>query len=271
MADGFVDGDGEIARVPELMYMPRCIQIGSYGGGDALQLARPMFIRRRPSSLLSDEIKEAARVAGVKALAAYRAEGVDDRVARIDLTAVKDDLADLSWEYVFQLSSQVYGEDSCNLFMQGWLFGDSVREPGRLGASKWPLVGMWQPRGVDNVGGFDGFVSFDALSPIDQHVHLVDIDDSWHVGSDMAKFAINQAAAVNSCIAVAIDAEAGRAQAAFILIIRPDCEEAVERLLRETSDGTDLPALSAGLFEALPEVDDEELKAAVKAVLESEA
>jgi hypothetical protein len=86
----------------------------------------------------------------------------------------------------------VYGAEGvlCNVMCHGFLFADVVSEPGRLGCSKWPLVGLFDcTDGIshDKFGETEAVptaVGENALNPSDQHVHLVDeYGEMWHIGA----------------------------------------------------------------------------------------
>lgn len=84
----------------------------------------------------------------------------------------------------------MYGTENnqCNVMCHGFLFKDVVTEPGRRGCSKWPLVGIFRPSGIDadpfvEAAPVPTTVGVGALNPADQHVHLVDeYGESWHIG-----------------------------------------------------------------------------------------
>ena len=71
----------------------------------------------------------------------------------------------------------------------GFLFHEIVTEPGRMGCSKWPLVGLFRPVGISadpfaELEGVPSIVGMDSLIPADQHVHLVDeFGETWHIGA----------------------------------------------------------------------------------------
>jgi hypothetical protein len=78
--------------------------------------------------------------------------------------------------------------------MKGFLFRDVVTEPGRLGCSKWPLIGAYKCVGITvpedaawapvrKPGDTPATLGIDYLTPSDQHVHLADgYGEQWHIG-----------------------------------------------------------------------------------------
>ena len=129
--------------------------------------------------------------------------------------------------------------------LQGWLFHETVQEPGRLGASQWPLVGVFDPAGVVPVGqpshdGLSQDAGLDALNPADCHVHVV--GDAWHMGADMARVRAQPVAIASTWLVVAHYVEGtGRwaVEVQYLVVVGSELEDTVERLLRKCSDGTD--------------------------------
>ena len=151
------------------------------------------------------------------------------------------------------------------LHYQGWLFHDAVQEPGRLGAAKWPLIGLYDSVGLGvpnengrELGTLSRAAGLGCLNPSDCHVHLVDLDDMFHMGSDMAQVTAEARPVVWSWVAVATPttptkhAEKPRGQAScdsvgacswavevqLMMVVAPELEDTVERLLRKCDDGT---------------------------------
>lgn len=131
----------------------------------------------------------------------------------------------------------------------------------RLGASKWPLVGFYDAVGIGAIPGGDAAdkashsayadglhvqsAGLDCLAPADQHVHLVDTDDMWHFGSDMAQFTVKSGSAgggggvAGGWLVVADCSNAGSVaiEVTLLLLVEPHLEDVVMRLLRKCDDG----------------------------------
>jgi hypothetical protein len=124
------------------------------------------------------------------------------------------------------------------LFFQGWMFDGEVQE-GRMGISRYPLIGCYNPTGFVSLGEFSSgselseFCPLSFVSPADQHAHLVEevleLDGfsmtlrDWHFGGPMAKLAIDaefrKKSDVATGLAVCVDVERKRIHVCALFIV----------------------------------------------------
>jgi hypothetical protein len=109
-----------VELIPEFMYVPRSMILGSYGGGDEMQAARQIVnfkILVKDSKDLLDFDRITANVADcIKENAAIPKE---KRVAHLpEVAPSAADLRSFKITWNIQISSQVYGENVCNLMYQ---------------------------------------------------------------------------------------------------------------------------------------------------------
>lgn len=84
-------------------------------------------------------------------------------------------------------------------------------------------------------------VGLEALSPADCHVHLVEEDMSWHIGSDMARCVSPRVDSAHAWVVVVVwdeDARTWKVEVQFLVVVSADMEDRVERLLRKCACGT---------------------------------
>ena len=122
---------------------------------------------------------------------------------------------------------------TANIMAQGWLFEHELaQDQERQGISRYPLVGVWgeshglaAPSGGHDAcdAGFGG-----GLAPADQHIHCVkEVLDlgghamelaDWHVGSDMARVAVDSAEGAAGW-AVVLDVHAMRGIECLVVVL----------------------------------------------------
>lgn len=155
-----------VGRSEELS-LPCTLVVGSYGGGDAFRGAPQLLVldltpegsgaeeawaklelpvagqegggRRQLREAVWDEVvREHARQVLVPP---------DERVARLPaaLPSSSSAPAEVRWQLRLQVSEWLADVEHHNMFYQGWLFAEEVREEGRLGIGRYPLIGLFQP------------------------------------------------------------------------------------------------------------------------------
>jgi hypothetical protein len=135
-----------VPLVPELYGLPDAAVLGSYGGGDAMQMSRQLLVREVDVARVPEALRRRLPELVRAAIDAHNRLPRAARVARLPERA--PDLASLAWRARLHLSSQVYGAETVNVFAHGALFKDVAREKGRLGATRYPLVGLFDAEGV---------------------------------------------------------------------------------------------------------------------------
>ena len=279
-----------IAQVEELAYGPASQFVGTYGGGDAMAVARSIVCVDVPAARIPKDLKARVVAALETAHGAVLAVPAMDRIPRVPATAV--DPAALTWLLRCSVSSHVYGAADlrCNVMSQALLFKDVVTEPGRLGASKWPYVGLFDVFGVGvdawdaedcGTGAVNPAAGVNALHPSDQHVHTVGSVagvSEWHAGSDMSRFHIEAGCAVakvggwvRKCRrwvgpqptvvtlrfvhaqawAVCADLESNVVEVSLLLIVAPEVEAKADDAARVSADGADTKALFDAIMEKM--------------------
>eukprot|EP00475_Leptophrys_vorax_P044011 TRINITY_DN8662_c0_g1_i5.p1 TRINITY_DN8662_c0_g1~~TRINITY_DN8662_c0_g1_i5.p1 ORF type:complete len:507 (-),score=111.59 TRINITY_DN8662_c0_g1_i5:30-1550(-) len=237
-----VDNSGSISGrwtfvevVPEFNFLPKMMVLGSYGGGGAMQAARQILnlkcLQFSPTYPVDND--EVCRQI-LECLEKHNAIPKHKRVANLpdDVPGVDS----FNRTVHFQISSHVYGEEFFNAMYQGYLFHDipeQFQTHNRLGAALYPLIGVWNAHGIKFLD--DAFPDVSNIPEnlfkwAEQHVHLVqDFDNFWHFGPDMAKFCIDQEQAVVSGCFVMVDLEGMRIDYTYMLIVKPDLEDIVEK------------------------------------------
>jgi hypothetical protein len=129
------------------------------------------------------------------------------------------------------------------------LFSEIPKDPNRLGAVSYPLIGIFPEMGEIKVDESDvAYVGVNILKWAEQHVHLVDIDSMWHFGPDMAKFKIDPEAEIVSFWVVMIDLSAFKINYTYTMIVRPDKEDQLEKSLQNCSEFSSLSGIISDQF-----------------------
>lgn len=262
-----------MAATNALYGLPATPVLGSYGGGDDMMMARQLVARRVRTDAVPAEILESVYAAVDAAVRRNCALPRAERVARLpDSAPVPGSLAMTAHVHV---SSRVYGVDDgrSNLFAHGFVHAEAAAEPGRRGAAKFPLIGLYgpvvgvagDPRAEPGVGGGDGgdggcdgvaSVGWGELRWCDCHIHKVDdgAQGPWHFGSDMARLRLDGAAPFAHAWVVCADLDAARCDVQLLVVVRGDLEEAADAAVAEANAATDeadeagwLAALAGGL------------------------
>lgn len=240
-----------VPRCWKLSFMPHSGIVGSYGGGAAMETANQVCLLRLDPARIPGALKPRVVAAVGDALDTAAAVPAAERTMDPSPDGFRPKAAeDLSWELALHISGRVVDADYLNLMHQGWLFHEVPDEEGALGRGLFPLVGLFDAVHLraDDGAGPQAAIGVDALSPADQHVHLVD-DGAWHVGSDMARFALE--AGVNQFAkawAVCVDLSTRCVEVQLLLIAPPIAEDALERAVRAATDGLEAGKLAEGLM-----------------------
>lgn len=286
-----------VPLVPELPGCPEGLLVASYGGGDDMCVARPILhLRARPPRVPA-RLRAEIVAAVDEALQLHASASEDTRVATLPARSPWASVAAgcdlIQWSSAVEISSRVYGTEEwdtkCNLFAHGWLFRDVVREPGRDGAGRWPLIGVFHADGFaehldETYLGSDASAGLNKLRPADQHVHVVDAPEvpdldgldldrltpaelealfaareggagprAWHLGSDAARvdFAVDQPASCGIVVAVDLhDPARPRALVTFLVIVNGDLEGVVDAKVNSAAPAEPwTPARVAALFD----------------------
>lgn len=123
--------EGPPPLIAELSYTPRAGIVGSYGGGDAMQMARQLWLQQRSADLIPAALKQTIQACIVEALHKHAQIPKSKRIAH--LPEIAPDLKNLKWTFHVQMSSHVYGESSFNMMYQGLLYADICKDPERKG------------------------------------------------------------------------------------------------------------------------------------------
>jgi hypothetical protein len=139
------------------------------------------------------------------------------------------------------MSAHVYGEMVFNLMFHGKLFEGVVKDPTRQGCSKWPLIGLFDSSGMFDAPSDDvAFAGQNALTCADQHIHKVDFHgNTWHFGSDMAKFCVDPEKPFAHAWCVAVDLDEMCCDILCLVMVNPEMEGRIDKVLRQASTGND--------------------------------
>uniref|UniRef100_A0A7S4RI95 Uncharacterized protein n=1 Tax=Alexandrium monilatum TaxID=311494 RepID=A0A7S4RI95_9DINO len=274
---------------------PKGLYLASYGGGDAIRVhpaVVSLLLRRegqhghQPLWLNPAEVHAAA----VQAHACVLAVPEEDRVPRVP-AALPAALAWSSQLLVLSAGAERGGEQgirawrqpgtevcvldcdpagaegavTCNLMAQGWLSDDELQAEQRQGISRWPLVGIFSPVGLEPPepsgdpanAGFGG-----SLAPTDQHAHLVveslELDGhhvelaDWHVGGDTGRLAVGAAGGCG-CVAL-VDLDAARVLECLLVVAPKVAAASLSGLAPGPEEEASVEAVLAALKALIPDV-----------------
>jgi len=251
---------------------PKGLYLASYGGGDAIRVhpaVVSLLLRRegqhghQPLWLNPAEVHAAA----VQAHACVLAVPEEDRVPRVP-AALPAALAWSSQLLVCVLDCDPAGAEgavTCNLMAQGWLSDDELQAEQRQGISRWPLVGIFSPVGLEPPepsgdpanAGFGG-----SLAPTDQHAHLVveslELDGhhvelaDWHVGGDTGRLAVGAAGGCG-CVAL-VDLDAARVLECLLVVAPKVAAASLSGLAPGPEEEASVEAVLAALKALIPDV-----------------
>ena len=183
--------------------------LGQYGGGDSQKLAKQILklqIKDKPNlptTYLRTHVVEEANLWITK----YSKLPNQDRIASIPHATIGSQ-DEIEWSHFFCIFDEIVGEKNAyNLMFQQFLFDQEIQEKKVIGASSWPLIGVYESEHFESEfkkeeemekGEINQWTGMNTLNPADQHCHFVEeimnfdgfemtLSD-WHFGSDMAKF-----------------------------------------------------------------------------------
>ena len=189
------------------------LSLCQYGGGEDFKLASMMkehvITHDFMESLL---LRELVTTHSNEFIDAYAKIPIDQQVANIPRLKLKEN--DIQWKYTILLSSSIPNAFHYNVLTHGRVFSNEFNdEPNRLGASSWPLIGLYDTYNISTdflvtkesftsklTGNISPWLGFNWVNAVDQHCHWVDeqmvidgfpIDlSTWHIGGDMGRFSV---------------------------------------------------------------------------------
>jgi hypothetical protein len=160
--------------------------------------------------------------------------------------ALPDSLDKFSFSIDFVASGFIPTRQTYNAMFQGWLFEEHLQNnPEALGASKWPLIGIYSGHGVEVKQDHDpAWIGLNRLAPADQHVHTdgesIEIDGfmlepEWQFGSDMAKFVLSNTAegTPHSGWIACVDLETNRVKLVFAILTEQKDQDLIDKHLQQ--------------------------------------
>jgi hypothetical protein len=227
-----------VPLVVELNYLPQTAILASYAGGEQLQTARLITAIQLPQDKIDNNFKSLIFNHINNAIEMNNSMLATHRLAKLPNDPIE--FNSIQWFYDFQLSSRIYDSvETCNLFYHGRLFKEFPQSK-RLGANAYPLIGLYDSQGIVDPEGKSSdaaWIGRNNLKWADQHVHNVNNDinnPDYHLGSDMAKFCINESEELITLQAVCFNPENRECLISEIIIVHPDLEAAVERLAMQS-------------------------------------
>jgi hypothetical protein len=232
------------------MFVPVNVLVGRYGGGEGMELARTILVKplgHKPHIdplLVLTAIHEARSAPFSLPIDAW-----EKKMERLDRFRTDSSLV---------VSSIVYGSDPkdyCNLMLHGWLFQEFLTKTESEGAISFPLVGLFSSFGLS----FPEKCELDCadleesrLKWTEQHVHLIPGFDQVHFGPDMGRIRLNQEAGITWTRVIAVDVEREAINSTILMIVQPEIEEALDKMLRDLADEIELPVLFKELEMMVP-------------------
>mmetsp|Transcript_18907 Transcript_18907/g.30728 ORF Transcript_18907/g.30728 Transcript_18907/m.30728 type:complete len:1146 (-) Transcript_18907:297-3734(-) len=203
----------EAEKPKDSLGLPETLLIGSYGGGEAMQMARVISrFELSPNDIDKKFFLEKA-----------------DKVLKVEGKPKIKTIRDFQWFHSVQVSSRVYGSliDSINIMAHGRIFKGRKRFDN---LQKYPLIYFSPIHGVagtkyTRVNVKDPAILLpETFRRADQHVHTVDIDDQPRFGSDMAKIFLDLSSEYSAMTVCCIDDKDCVAEVVRIVILGPNLE-----------------------------------------------
>ena len=219
--------------------------LGEYGGGDGLKLSCPLLVMKLASSRIPTKLMTQLPSHINSCITINNKIPKDKRVARLPekLISSEEFLDNKTWTKTchFELQSHVplASSNRYNIMYQGWLFKEIPNDPNRLGCSLFPLVGVYNAKGLieynDTIKMHNNdeilhYAGYNKLQWADQHCHL-DFG-AWHFGSDMSKIIVNKSLNINKFWSVCVDVENKKVDVSLVYIINDMLSSQIEGMLR---------------------------------------
>jgi len=134
--------------------------------------------------------------------------------------------SDFEFRYNLQVTNTVTDVEHMNFFFQGLLFEHHLQaNPKALGFSRYPLVGVLNPFGIEPHDDSEASVGINALHPSDQHCHCDVLDlggfefRQWYVGDNMSRFIVSKD--ISSGWLICCDPHDAVMEVTFVVLIAP--------------------------------------------------
>eukprot|EP00658_Telonema_sp_P-2_P029930 TRINITY_DN22694_c0_g1_i1.p1 TRINITY_DN22694_c0_g1~~TRINITY_DN22694_c0_g1_i1.p1 ORF type:complete len:303 (+),score=60.80 TRINITY_DN22694_c0_g1_i1:147-1055(+) len=250
--------DHQLRGCHQLMFLPRCAVLMQYGGGDEMRQGESILPLSLHPSAIPTELRQSVSDSVVGVLK-MRAEGAFDATTARHIPEEWDADA-CEWEAALSICAMPPSEkDWANLYFHGWLFSELAQSTPQPGAAqRFPLIGVWEPRGGLSVWSEDerGTVR-SALRPADQHIHKVDAYaggdrestialyiesgydretaeavltadeadcDTYHVGADAARGRVSPGAQESWGWVACVDMEGSKVQICLMVVLSSELE-----------------------------------------------